>query len=191
MLKPLPLILSLVLCESALFGQLAIDPELAAAIARIKAIDNHAHPFRVTGANEKDTDQDALPVEVMEPYTDPVRSRPSNPEILAASRALYGGSAQGKLRIKQEKGDAYPAFVLDRLSIETMLANRVSMGRGLTGPRFLWVPFADALMYPLNNSRLAAKNPDYKTFYDDEDRLLRRYLIDAGYGKAPASSTSI
>ena len=42
-------------------------------------------------------------------------------------------------------------------------------------------------MYPLKNSSLAAKNPDHKAFYDDEDRLLRRYLIDAGYVKTPAS----
>ena len=181
----------LALSTSTVFTQLAIDPHLAAAIARIKAIDNHAHPVRVTGANEKDTDYDALPVEVMEPYTDPLRSRPGNPEVRYASRALFGSLPEAKQKLKQEKGDAYPAFVLDRLGIETMLANRVSMGRGMASPRFLWVPFADALMYPLNTSlnqsNLPAKNPDYKAFYEDEDRLLRRYLIDAGYIKAPAS----
>ena len=188
---PLRLTFVLALCTSTVFSQLAIDPQLAAAIARIKAIDNHAHPVRVTGANEKDTDYDALPVEVMEPYTDPWRSRPGNADVLAASRALFGGLTRGlpqaKQKLKQEKGDAYPASVLDRLGIETMLANRVSMGRGLATPRFLWVPFADALMYPLNNSNLAAKNPDYKAFYEDEDRLRLRYLIDAGYVKTPAS----
>ena len=51
-----------------------------------------------------------------------------------------------------------------------MIANRVAMGPGLAAPRFLWVPFEDALMYPLNNAALAAKNSDYKTFYADEDR---------------------
>ncbi len=185
-MRPSPLTFALALCTSTVFGQLVIDSQLAAAIDKIKAIDNHAHPVRVTGVNEKDTDYDALPVEVMEPYTEPLRSRPGNADILSASRDLFGG-AQGKQKLKQDKGDAYPAFVLDRLGIETMLANRVSMGRGLATPRFLWVPFADALMYPLNNSNLATKNPDYKAFYEDEDRLLRRYLIDAGYVKAPAS----
>ena len=177
----------LAFCMRGIFGQLAIDSELAMLINRIKAIDNHAHPVRVTGANEKDTDYDALPVEAMEPYTEPQRPRSGNPDTLSASRSLYGTVPLAKQKIKQEKGDGYPAFVLDRLGIETMLANRVSMGRGLTSPRFLWVPFADALMYPLNNSSLAAKNPDYKAFYGYEDRLLRRYLIDAGYVKAPAS----
>lgn len=181
----------LALCTSTVFSQLAIDPQLAAAIAKIKAIDNHAHPVRVTAANEKDTDYDALPVEVMEPYTDPIRLRPGNPDTLAASRSLFGGLtgglSQARQKLKEEKDDAYPALILDRLGIETMLANRVSMGRGLASPRFLWVPFADALMYPISNSNLAAKNPDYKAFYEDEDRLLRRYLIDAGYIKAPAS----
>src|SRR5260370_15652796 len=66
-----------------------------------------------------------------------------------------------------------------------MLANRVAMGHGLAPPRFLWVPFEDALMYPLNNSSLAAKNSDYKTFYADEERLLKRYLKECGLAEPP------
>jgi uncharacterized protein len=186
-------------CTLGLFGQLAIDPQLASEIARIKAIDNHAHPVRVTGANDKDTEYDALPVEVMEPYTEPFRTRPENPDLIAAWRKLYGYAftdrspdhvralATRKQQIMREKGDGYSAWVLDKLGIETMFANRVAMGRGLSSPRFLWVPFADALMYPLSNSNLAAKNPDYKAFYPDEDRLLARYLTESGYSKPPDS----
>jgi predicted TIM-barrel fold metal-dependent hydrolase len=68
-----------------------------------------------------------------------------------------------------------------------MLANRVAMGPGLAPPRFLWVPFEDALMYPLSNTGLAAKNSDRKAFFAEEDRLLQRYLKECGYSEPPAS----
>jgi len=87
----------------------------------------------------------------------------------------------------EQKGNDYPNWVLDRLGIETMLANRIALGLGIAPPRFLWVPFVDALMFPLDNRKLAGKNADRKAFYDDEDRLLLRYLKDCGYAKAPAS----
>src|SRR6202011_2760327 len=63
------------------------------------------------------------------------------------------------------KGDAYPAWVLDRMGVEVMLANRVTMGRGIAPPRFLWVPYADALMFPLSNTTLIARAPDYKNIF--------------------------
>ncbi len=56
-----------------------------------------------------------------------------------------------KQKIMQEQGDNYPNWVLDQLGIETELANRIVMGRGLQSPRFRWVPFDDALMYPAQN----------------------------------------
>src|SRR5260370_11719175 len=46
-----------------------VDADIVARIAAIKAIDNHAHP----SAGEGDRDYDALPVEMLEPGTDPVR----------------------------------------------------------------------------------------------------------------------
>lgn len=186
-------------CIAVLFAQPSVDLQLAVEIAKIKAIDNHAHPVRVTGANDKDTEYDALPVEVMEPYSEPARTRDGSPEIFPAWRGLYGFAftdhspehrkavAARKQRIMREQGDNYSVWVLDRLGIETMLANRVAMGRGLPGRRFAWVPFADALMYPLDNAGLAAQNPDYKTFFEDEDRLLRRYLEESGLSKRPGS----
>ena len=53
-------------------AQLQIDPELAAGIATIKTIDNHAHPVLPAAG---DTGYDALPVEHMDPYTEPLRTR--------------------------------------------------------------------------------------------------------------------
>jgi predicted TIM-barrel fold metal-dependent hydrolase len=42
-------------------------------------------------------------------------------------------------------------------------------------------------MFPLDNSRLAAKNSDRKAFFADEDILLRRYLQDAGLTRLPGT----
>jgi uncharacterized protein len=171
-------------------AQLPIDSQLAAEIAKIKAIDNHAHPVRPTFGNDKDADYDALPVETMEASTEPVRTRQNSPLVLEASRALFGNAKDFRERKRQvlaEKGAGYANWVLDQLGIETMFANRVAMGPGLAPPRFLWVPFEDALMYPLKNSGLAAKNSDRKAFFEDEDRLLQRYLKECGYSEPPPS----
>jgi predicted TIM-barrel fold metal-dependent hydrolase len=172
-------------------AQLSVDPQLAAEIAKIKAIDNHAHPVRPPFAGlAKDAEFDALPVDVMDPYTEPVRTREGSPLVLEAWRQLFGlehGAEvqQRKKQLLQEKGDGYANWVLDQLGIETMLANRVAMGRGLAAPRFLWVPFVDALLFPLDNSGLAARNSDRKTFFADEDILRKRYLKDCGLAQSP------
>jgi predicted TIM-barrel fold metal-dependent hydrolase len=172
-------------------------PDLAGDIARIRAIDNHAHPVRVVGAGEQDREFDALPVDNMEPASDPLDVRPNAPGILDAWRALYAYPHSDllpehardlkpkKQQVMQDKGDGYPAWVLDRMGVEVMLANRVQMGRGIQPPRFRWVPYADALLFPLDNSALAAKNSDRKAFFADEDILLRRYLTRAGLAAPP------
>src|SRR5512133_622518 len=69
----------------------AADPDLEREIDQIKAIDNHAHPVRFTGPGEQpDRDFDALPVDNMEPMSDPVSLRPGDPAIADAARELYG-----------------------------------------------------------------------------------------------------
>lgn len=173
-------------------GQLRPDPQILAAIAKIKAIDNHAHPVRWVAQGDRDTDFDALPVDTMEPYSEPVRTRPESGTVVAAWRALFGVStaaeaAARKKEIMARQKDRYPAWVLDRLGVDTMLANRVKMGSSIGPPRFVWVPFADAFMYPLNNSHLASRAPDYKELFADEERLLARYLKASGYTSVPKS----
>jgi len=91
-----------------------------------------------------------------------------------------------KQQIQQEQGDSYPAWVLDKLNIQYMLANRVAMGRGLNPQRFLWVPFDDALMVPLDNSSVA-DNPDRKFFYGRESKLLKKYMSEAGVTALPGT----
>jgi uncharacterized protein len=76
--------------------------------------------------------------------------------------------------------------VLDRLGIDIMLANRVAMGPGLPASRFVWVPFADALMYPLDNEPLI-HHPDHKAFFPLEEKLLKRYYAESGVTGKPAT----
>lgn len=192
---------ALCLCATALWNGCggSRPADLAADIARIRAVDNHAHPVRVVSPGERDREFDALPVDNMEPASDPVYLRPGAPGILEAWRALFGYSyndlrpeharelAPLKQRAMEREGDWYPAWVLDRMGVEVMLANRVRMGRGIQAPRFRWVPYADALLFPLDNTQLAARNSDRKAFFADEDMLLRSYLKDAGLTGPPAS----
>ena len=69
-----------------------------------------------------------------------------------------------------------------------MLANRVEMGPGASFPasRFRWVPYADALIFPLDNSGLGV-NSDRKSFFALEDKLRARYLQDAGLPPLPTT----
>jgi hypothetical protein len=144
-----------------------VDPELASEIARIKAIDNHAHPVRPVAAREApDMEFDALPVDHLEPASDPVRTRPHPPTL--------------------RTGAAAPAKVLDQLGIDIMLANRVAMGPGLPTERFLWVPYADALMYPLSNASML-HNSDQQAFFALEEKLLKRYYAESGIDARPAT----
>lgn len=174
-------------------AQIVSDPALLAEINKIKAVDNHAHPKRVVSPGETDNEEDYGPA--TEPLDMPVRLRPDNPEYALAWEALYGFSEkkesppEGVLAVKQdvmrERADAFPAWALDRLGIEVMLANRVAMGRGLTAPRFRWVPFADPLLFPLDNRGMGSINPDYRARYLGSDRLLKRYFRESGVTGLP------
>src|SRR6266850_7099095 len=181
-------------------AQTRADDDLVNEIYKIKAIDNHAHPLKYVAPGEKPDDEfDALPLDAIVPFPLPVRLNPSNAEFVSAWHDLYGYSHQDmgaahvaelmktKQRIISERGDSFPAWVLDQLNIETMFANRVAMGRGLSAPRFHWVAFDDALIFPLNNEAAKRFNRDYKAFFPGEERLLKRYLADLKVSALPSS----
>jgi predicted TIM-barrel fold metal-dependent hydrolase len=194
----LPLVVCFLLLQYYSAVQTA-DPQLLAEINKIKAIDNHSHPPRVVGPGEKDDEFDILPCDPLEPNDPTTISWPENPQFLAAWKALYGYPyndsrpehvrelLQKKQKVMQEQGDNFPNWVLDQLGIESELANRVAMGRGLHPPRFRWVPFDDALMLPLNNSSVSNDTPDRKFFYAREEMLLKRYLKDLRLSGVPAT----
>jgi len=195
MLSVSPVLLLVSLCCAA---QLPVDPQILAEVNRIKAVDNHTHVPKVVAAGEKDAEFDALPCDPLEPSDVPAVARAENPKFLEAWQKLYGYKygdrdpahvrelLETKRRVLQEQGDKFPTWVLDQLNIETMLANRVAMGRGLSGPRFLWVPFDDALLVPFDFSAMADTR-DRKIFYAREASLLKRYMSEAGVEGLPSS----
>src|SRR5580704_1011802 len=179
-------------------AQVTADPSLLAEINKIQAVDNHTHVSKVVGPGESDRDFDALPCDVIEGGSDTLAARADFPQFLEAWKALYGYRYDdrdpahvkellaAREKVMREQGDHFPAWVLDHLGIETMLANRVAMGRGLSAPRFLWVPFDDALMVPLDAESLA-DTPDKKVFYQQEAKVLKIYMGQAGVSSLPES----
>lgn len=173
-------------------SQLPIDAEIARTIASIAAIDNHAHPVLPPPNDSTDREFDALPVDHMEPQTDPVGLRDDSPQLAAAWQALWAFrgvtplDAAGMKRlqaaraaVKSHEGPGYDIWVLDQSHVETQIANRVRMGNGIAPPRFRWVPYDDALLFPLNNSGLAAETPDKALFFPLEDKVRAMYLQGA------------
>ena len=162
----------------------AIYRRLLPQISRIKLFDHHAHP-----AFPDDPDVDIAPPP---PGATPLRLRADNPETVAAARALFGfpyrdmAGAHGKWLIdrkaapkRQYPGAAYFNHILDRLGIETSMANRVAMADYLDRGRFKWVFFVDCFMFPFDNSALAI-NPDLAVYMPLQTRLLQRYAQQAG-----------
>jgi hypothetical protein len=175
-----------------------IDPAIARQIAAIQSIDNHAHPVLAPPLDLTDKDFDALPVDSLEPQSDPVAYRPEFPLLGAAWKALYGFNtpppldAEGlkqlnaaRQAVETQQGEHFPDWVLAEAGTSTMLANRMSMGRGVQSPQFRWVPYVDALLFPLDNSGLADINPDRKAFFALEDGVRARYLKDSSLHALP------
>ncbi len=177
-----------------------IDPRILHVLDSTAAFDDHGHPMLSPPGDSRDREFDALPVDNMAPQTDPVAWRADWQMLPDAWRALYGVSlppnpnAAGirnldaaRAKAKAREGENYSAWVLDRAGIGTMVANRVSMGTGVKPPRFLWVPYDDALLFPLSNTTLAAETPDRAQFFPLEDKVRARYLHDLGLGALPAT----
>ncbi len=170
------------------------EPQLLSDIQQIQAIDDHAHPVCPPATVPGDRDFDALPVDNLEPESDPVLLRPSNPNLPLAWKALfnYAGSDMGKMKqareaVRKAQGHQYSVWVLDQAHIESMLGNRVAFCDGIAPPSFLWVPYVDALLFPLNNANVAGDNSDRKVYVPLEDRLRQRYLKQLGMTQPPAT----
>jgi hypothetical protein len=177
-----------------------VDPELARIIDGVAAIDNHAHPVLPPPNLATDRGFDALPVDNMEPQTDPVGWRPDNPQLAAAWRALWqfseppplSADAQKRLaairdKVRAREGERYAQWVLAQAGIGTMLANRVALGPGVQPPKFRWVPYVDALVFPLDNAGVAAATPDRALFFPLEDKLRAQYLQMVHLSAVPAT----
>ena len=170
----------------------AIYERLLPEIERIRIFDHHAHPG-FAGDPEIDP-APALPGNIL------VRLRPDNPDWAAAAHALFAfpfadvEGAHGKWLAdrkaefrRRHPGPQYFDAILDKLGIETSMANRISMSPDLDPARFKWVFYIDAVMYPFDNSGLASRNPDEAAFMPAQTELVQRFARQAGLKGWPAT----
>ena len=194
----LRLLVALVWLVPAVCAAQAPDPRLTSHIDAIRIVDDHAHV--VAPDMTRDRNFDALPCDALPADGAPT---PANvrfgPDLQAAWKALYGflgtsdapdqikayESRQAAIRTKM--GAGYYTWVLDRAGFDTVLANRIVMGPELSGRRFRWVPYDDALLFPLDNSAGKAASPDRKILFEAEERLLAASMSARGVSSRPAS----
>jgi hypothetical protein len=159
-------------------------------IERIPIFDHHAHPGYF---DDPDVDAMAAP-----PGSAALRERDTNPELVAAAKALFGYPyddlsqeharwlVQKKTELKKERGSAYFSDILDKLNIEQGVANRAAMADYLDRKRFVWVLFADSFMWPFDNQRERSRNPDEEVYIPLQEKMLHRWMQQEGLGKLPA-----
>ncbi|HEY2462213.1 MAG TPA: amidohydrolase family protein [Candidatus Acidoferrum sp.] len=161
-------------------------------IDQIPIYDNHSH---ASFSDDPDVDAQASP-------PDPslvLRLRDTNPEFVAASKALFGypyddfqpQHAQWlidkKKAAEKSGGTAYWDDILDKLNIETCLANRIAAATYLNPRRFHWVFFVDSFLFPFDNHAQSAKNPDMAAYMPLQEKVLHRYMAQENISAAPAT----
>jgi len=195
-----PLVLILCLASSFVLAQARPYPgpelpatyeRLLAEINKIPAFDHHAHPGF---ADDPDVDAMAAP-----PGSAAFRERETNPELVAAARALWGypyddfSAEHAKWLIqkkammrKQYPGTAYFNMMLDKLNIDLGVANRAMMADYLDPKRFPWVFFADSFLWPFDNSKERARNGDQQVYIPLQEKMLKRWMQQERLSALPA-----
>jgi hypothetical protein len=160
-------------------------------IEKIKIFDHHAHPGFF---DDPDVDAMAAP-----PGSAPLRERDSNPELIAAAKALFGYPyddlssehakwlANKKAELRKQQGTAYWSNILDKLNIEQGVANRAMMADYLDPARFKWVFFADSFLWPFNNEKETNRNPDEKVYIPLQEKMFHRWMQQENLKQLPAS----
>jgi hypothetical protein len=162
-------------------------------IEKIPAFDHHAHPGFY---DDPDVDAMASPLDV----SLPVRTRDDNPELIAAAKALFGypyddlSTEHAKWLVakkaelkKQYAGTAYFNMILDKINTESSVANRAMMADYLDPKRFPWVFFADSFMWPFDNQRETARNPDEEVYIPLQEKMLHRWMQQENAAKLPGN----
>jgi uncharacterized protein len=162
-------------------------------IEKIPAFDHHAHPGY---ADDPDVDAMAAPPNASEA----LRTRDDNPELAAAAKALFGypyndlSSEHAKWLLDKKsklkadlKGTAYFDSILDKINIESSVANRAMMPDYLNPKRFPWVFFGDSFMWPFNNEKEMGRNPDQGVFIPLQEKMLHRWMEQEKVSKLPES----
>lgn len=161
-------------------------------IEKIPAFDHHAHPGF---SDDPDVDAMASPPNP----TEALRTRADNPELVAAAKALFGYpyadfspehakwlvAKKAELR-KHYAGTAYFDWILDKINIESSVANRAMMADYLDPRRFVWVFFADSFMWPFNNQRETSRNSDQGVYIPLQEKMLHRWMQQDHISQLPA-----
>jgi hypothetical protein len=149
-------------------------------IEKIPLYDNHAHPGF---GDDSDVDAMAAPPDESSLY----RVRDDNPEFVTAAKQLFNYPyfdfkpehakwLADKSKAAEASGDKqYFNGILDKLNIETCLANRALMPAYLDTKRFHWVFFVDSFFFPFDNSAQASSNPDMGVYVPLQEKMLGRY----------------
>jgi uncharacterized protein len=160
-------------------------------IDRIPIYDNHSH-----ATFPDDSDMDAMASPPGESTV--LRLRDTNPEFVAAAKALFAypfddfKPEHAKWLIDKKKaveaagGTAYWNSILDKMNIETCLANRVALAPYLDPKRFHWVFFVDSFLFPFDNHEQAARNGDMGVYVPLQEKVLQRYMKQQSVNGLPA-----
>src|SRR5271169_2866841 len=160
-------------------------------IDQIPIYDNHSH---ATFPDDSDMDAQAAPPD----ESSVLRLRDTNPEFVAAAKSLFGypyddfKPEHAKWLIDKKKaaeaagGTAYWDSILDKLNIETCLANRVALAPYLDPKRFHWVFFLDSSVFALNNRDQTGKNGDMGVYIPLQEKVLQRYMKQESVNGLPA-----
>src|SRR5271154_4627424 len=165
---------------------------LLKAVEKIPIFDNHGHPGF---ADDSDVDAMAVP-----PGSTPLRLRSDNSELIAASKDLLGypyndatpehlqwlTKKKAELR-QQQTGYAYFDGILDRLNVQTAVANRARMAAYLDPKRFRWVFFVDSVLFPFNNQSFISRNGDLAVYLPLQEKKLHYELAQGGLISLPAN----
>ena len=165
--------------------------DLLGKINAIPLYDNHSHPGF---ADDSDVDAMAAPPD----ESSVLRLRDDNPEFVAAAKSLFGYPydefkpehakwlADRKNDAKKSGGTAYFDQILDKLNVETCLANRAFMAPYLDTKRFHWVFFGDSFFYPFDNRDQTASTPDMGVYIPLQEKMLSRYKKQMNLDTLPA-----
>lgn len=159
-------------------------------IEKIPIFDHHAHP-----GFPDDADVDAM---AAPPGSSPLRERDTNPELVAAAKALFKYPyadlspehakwlVKRKAELKKEQGISYFSNILDGLNIEQGVANRAMMADYLDPKRFVWVFFADSFMWPFDNQKERSRNVDQQVYIPLQEKMLHRWMEQEKLAQLPA-----
>ncbi len=98
--------------------------------------------------------------------------------------------ADRKKSAEASGGQSYFDSILDKLNVETCLANRAFMAPYLNPARFHWVFFGDSFFYPFDNHDQIASTPDNGVYIPLQEKMLARYkkqMIGRGLYLEPAN----